>query len=416
MHGRAAIPHAPDLAGARGQRFRLIFERKRPDRPDLSDRHVASIHPGTPRGVGGMIRGSLAMSLKYRQAPPPSESPDALAAEIEALWPQARGVTAHVARKGNQLEEIGSWDVTHVEGIDPHLACLADLRDVFDRCRQHAEESGRAASYVITIIGLVPGKGRKPSQTEAELHRWRGRFGDQAELAGESATPVQGMTAFLRAVPGIYEGVAAMSERTLQIVARAQELQLQQIALLTTDNERLREERDKMSLGMVDMHKATLDFNLTMAREAREEKRDDENREAQRQAQQKQWEGIQQVVGVVLQFGQWVVSTRQGEQHAASAPPGTLRQDLQRLVAAITEAERAQIVDAIGDRMWDLLAAAGAAEDDQRAAAILQGLKAEAVAQGPKLAVGLQRVQDVLGVDRTTLFKSILLRAGFPMA
>lgn len=353
------------------------------------------------------------MPVKQRQTPPPQESPDALAAEVGDDWPLVTSVAAFVVRAGNKTEEVGTWDVTHVEGLDHRRACLADLRDVFDACRQHAEQSGRAASYMISVIGNVPGKGRKPVQTDVELHHWRGRFGAAAEAAGSDPSPIAGMTSFLRAVPGIYEGVANMSERTLHVFAKTQEITMAQIAGLVAENDRLRVEREKTNAAAVEIHRISLETQLTMMREEREARERDLDREASAVAREKQWEQIQAVLGVLMQFGQYVVSSRQGEQHAAAAPPGTVRQDLQRLIGMINVQEQQQLLEHLGDRIWDLLVAASRAPNDDEAIAILHGLREEAKKIGPKLAIGLQAAETLLGIERAMLLKSVLKRSGF---
>lgn len=320
------------------------------------------------------------MPVKVTPAVPASESADQFAAEITPQWPMATHVTVSVVRQTGREEPAMSFEVTHVEGMDPARACLTDLRDVWAQCREHAITAGKPAYYVIRVIGSVPKSRRHAAQTNTELHRTRQRFGEEvaADNASESASVINQLATFVKSIPVAYSGLSSGYEQFLAIASKGQDLILQQMAAVAAENAALREQVGRGSAFLAEMHRTTLEYEAAERREQRAHEAAAGDR-----AMKREWvSGITELIRTAVSFH---MASRGGTGgHAGTAKatdaqpsPGSIAYELSALLKELDDTTSSKLEAIMGDRIWDLLHAAASKTDDAEARAVLQALVRE---------------------------------------
>lgn len=350
------------------------------------------------------------MPVKVSPAVPASESADQFAAEVAPQWPMATHVTVAVVKGTGREEPVLSFEVTHVEGIDPARACLNDLRDVWAQCREHALSTGKPAYYVIRIIGSVPKTRRHAAATNTELHRFRQRFGEEPSsegLASESASVINQLATFVKSIPVAYSGLSAGYEQFLSIASKGQDLILQQMSAVAAENAALREQVGRGSAFLAEMHRTTLEYEANERREAREHEAAVGERQMKREWVASMTDILRNAMAMYMARAQGGAARRNGE-----APPGSIAYDLAELLKELDDSTRTELSRIFGDRIWDMLEAAATKTDDAETMAILQALANEIRENKAAFADKLNQASALLSEQQLQRLLAIFVRVG----
>lgn len=322
------------------------------------------------------------------------------------IWPNATMIQVTVATSPRRQEDVDSWDVTHIEGVDPVNAAASDLRVVFARCQAHAEETGKVAAYTITVFGTVPGKGRRPSQTDQQLFVWVGRFGTM-EPRVEDASPIASITSFVRSVPAIFDGVAQTADKTLALASRGNEMMLAQMNALVTENTSLREKLAQTSAHFVEMHRATLEHEAEERRDARRHEAD--------MAQARQRDAFLSMIKDALTQGLQLAQARARAQ--SGSPKEGARADegfglparIATLISSLGDRRHA-VARVVGDRIWDLLVAASKASSEAEAQPMLNAVMQELRENEARRRAIVEQLVEILTQEEIDIFMEIMAK------
>lgn len=377
------------------------------------------------------------MPFRQRETSAPRDDLDAMLAQISSepaeqrrIWGRVHTIEVSMIVPRKVPEPLFTFEITHVEG---EWTARGDLKGICEACTVHAKKRGAATKYFIEAIatGEVPRRKRGESPREPEdviVCRWEYRAGEDDPAATPSGIDGS-LTKLLGDVvgqsPKIMDAMTTQVEKVLGLGEVVNKGLRDEIEILRNDNASLRQARREDIMLLVELKKLEVTDNAQVRAEQREEEakiREEEaakrEHEAAMQAQQHQHENHQMLLGMAKVFGPlfMTIVMKNREMKANPPPPDEpqdteLVQEIAALLATVVPEEREQLSAVLGERIWDLIVAAGKSTSNNEAKGRLMGIKAE-IDRDATFAAKLIQAGGILGPQRSSTLLEILTRAG----
>lgn len=369
----------------------------------------------------------LTMVARLRPQVAPNETREALVAQLwgpdNQIWPQISLLRAQ--RQGKKgPETVGEWDISHVANDTPD----ADADAVLAFCRDHAEEQGSAARYIVTALGTVQapkaprGKPQQPDLTNHPLPvQWSARFGSDAvreRSNNDDSAVVRSMVDFNKSIPELYQGALAHVDGAIQIAARGTTTLYTENASLRAENERLRARDDREMEFRFKQMALELEHKAQERRELREDEAAQRAAEAEARRSEAEAAKMAQMLSLATMALDKIMAFKTLEMQFKVSPPpppkpkeNDVAQEINALLLALPDDVREKVSIAFGPKLWNLLVETTEATDNEASVAILLRLKAM-FREEPQLMTNLFAAGALLPTETSAKFMTILQRVG----